>query len=358
VEVVAMSDFTAPLFVGDPFLTQCLNGQAVMGDRPTDQAPHDSVVRVQTALQTLGFDLGPAGVDGQWGQATYDAALAFKTALDIRTPQGVLDGYVGERTMTALEAIFGMAPFDAASVAVIDLGARVGDQIDRGSGVVTVEYENGIVASVDVFAAWPIPTPLSDAWLAAGGPSGPGAPSADPFMLLGSVAAQYFRESALVATTGGEAAEVPLKALYELESGASGVPVGLPAPFVAGSDVVGLPGTQGAVVWGPHAPAIALPQTVVDHWVTEEQAGRPLGAPASRAISDDAGLVFAFSLGGLLLDAAGAVTVSTPHSSNSTVIGCSRISASISRRQLMGATFTSWSVDPTSLRPSPRISCG
>src|SRR5262249_1128093 len=160
-EVAFMADFTAPLFVGDQFLWDCLNGQATMGDRPNrtpaESAPKESVTRVQTALQLIGFDLGQHGVDGLWGQDTYDAVVAFKTMLDIRTPNGVLDGYVGTRTMTALEEIFGMAAFDEAAAGIVDLGNRVGGQVDLGAGVVSVDYDNGVVVSANRLAAWPIP---------------------------------------------------------------------------------------------------------------------------------------------------------------------------------------------------------
>lgn len=101
-----MDDFSAPLFLGDDSLLRCLNGEATMGDRETDAAPTDSMRRVQTALQRLGYALGAAGPDGLWGHGTYQAVLAFKTALDIRAPEGHLDGYVGRRKVAALEGIY------------------------------------------------------------------------------------------------------------------------------------------------------------------------------------------------------------------------------------------------------------
>jgi peptidoglycan hydrolase-like protein with peptidoglycan-binding domain len=167
-----MAEFTAPLFLGDDFLLQCLNGTATMGDRAQDQAPPESVHRVQTALQRLGYDLGVAGVDDRWGPATYQAVLAFKTALDIRAPDGTLDGYVGPKTMTALENIFGVAAFDAVAASVVDIGARTAGQSDYGDGIYTVPYEQGLVVASPQTFRWPIPAPLSDVWADAGGPWG------------------------------------------------------------------------------------------------------------------------------------------------------------------------------------------
>lgn len=302
-----MAEFTAVLFLGDPFLNQCLNGQAVMGDRPAsndrpaDQAPHDSVVRVQTALDRLGYDLGIAGVDGLWGQSTYDAALTFKTALDIRTPDGILDGYVGERTMTALEGIFGVAAFDLAATAVLDLGARTEGASEWSGDVYTVPYERGLVVASPTMVTWPIPSPLSNAWMEQGGPDGLGLPSSDPFVLLDTVSGQAFQEVGLIGSTDGTAVTVPLQVLDELQSGAAGAPTGPPAPLLEGGDVLGLPGSEGVVMWQGDGVAVTVPQAVADRWVADEQAGEPLGAPVSRGIADDGGLIFAFALGGLLM---------------------------------------------------------
>ena len=295
-----MAEFTAFLFLGDAFLDKCLNGQAVMGDRPTDQAPHDSVVRVQTALSRLGYDLGIAGVDGLWGRSTYDAALAFKTALDIRTPGGLLDGYVGQGTMTALEAIFGVAAFDLAAVAVLDLGARTEGASEWVGDVYTVPYERGLVVASPTMVTWPVPAPLSEAWMDQGGPNGLGMPSSDPFLLLETVSGQAFQTAGLIGCTDGTAVTVPLHVLDEVQSGAAGAPTGPPAPLLEGGDVLALPGTEGVVMWQDDGVAVTVPQVVADRWVADEQAGEPLGAPVSRGIADDGGLIFAFAFGGLL----------------------------------------------------------
>ncbi|OBA67178.1 hypothetical protein A5633_26700 [Mycolicibacterium elephantis] len=307
-----MAEFTAPLFLGDDFLLECLNGTASMGDRAQDQAPPESVQRVQTALQRLGYDIGAAGADGVWGAATYQAVLAFKTALDIRTPDGTLDGYVGPRTMAALEAIFGVDAFDATASSLIDLGARVAGQNDYGDGIYTVQYERGVVVASPETMRWPIPTPLSNLWEEAGGPWGYGLPADNPDVLLDSVWVQSFQTSALIETSDGEAAEIPLAALSELNTGAVGVPTAAAAPLVDGGEVIGLPGTEGTLLWASDGPAVSVPTSIADQWVAEEQSASPLGVPMSAGIVDPNGVLFAFTHGGLLLADDGVVTRTDP----------------------------------------------
>ena len=301
--------FTAPLFAGDFFLRSCLNGAATLGDRPSDLAPSDSVRRYQTALARLGYDIGESGIDGVWGPALYAASLAFKTALDIRNQAGVVDGYAGPRTLAVMEQIFGYGRFDDTAAAGISLGARTGEQAELAGSVITVPYEQGLVVCLNWTATWAVPSPLSATWLADGGPaSSAGRPAGDAFQLLGQIMAQPFELAGLVETTGGEVATVPLVALEELCTGVAGVPTSTASVLIAGLDVMGLPTSLGAVMWAPDAPAVALPQSVLDRWAAEAGAGNPLGPPIAGAFAhSDGGQAFAFTGGTLVLAPDGAV---------------------------------------------------
>ncbi|MCM3921979.1 phospholipase D-like domain-containing protein [Frankia sp. AiPs1] len=297
--------FTAPLFTGDAVLTSVLNAEATLGDRPGDVAPADSVRHYQSALAQLGFDLGPSGADGVWGPATYAASLAFKTALDIRTEAGVVDGYPGPRTLAALEGVFGYGRFDETAAAA-GLGARTGEQGAQGDDVVIVPYTNGVVVCLRWASTCAIPEPLSDAWLAAGGPADTaGRPTGDAVTLPGGVVAQPFETTALVQTSGGEVVSVPLKALAELASGRAGAPAGEPGPLPAGGDVIALVGSLGAVLWTDDAPAVAIPQAVLDRWLSDAAAGDPPGAPIAGPFQHADGTAFPFTAGTLVLAPAG-----------------------------------------------------
>lgn len=62
------------------------------GDRGTD------VAYVQAILQQLGYDLGPAGVDGDFGPKTEEAVIVFQKKNGL-----IADGVVGPMTYQALE---------------------------------------------------------------------------------------------------------------------------------------------------------------------------------------------------------------------------------------------------------------
>jgi hypothetical protein len=67
-------DLSSPRFAGVPILEACFDDQARLGEG----ASGDAVTRVQQALLDLGGNLGPTGVDGQYGPATAAAVRAFK----------------------------------------------------------------------------------------------------------------------------------------------------------------------------------------------------------------------------------------------------------------------------------------
>ena len=62
-----------------------------------------SVARVQQALVDLGYSLPRWGVDGRYGNETYQAVLRYKRNFGIRTAGGYLDGIVGPLTIAHLD---------------------------------------------------------------------------------------------------------------------------------------------------------------------------------------------------------------------------------------------------------------
>jgi phosphatidylserine/phosphatidylglycerophosphate/cardiolipin synthase-like enzyme len=282
-----------------------------MGDRPTDERPVDSVTRYQTALTLLGYAID---VDGVWGSETYGASLSLKTGLGILAPDGTLDGYVGTRTMTAMEAIFGYARFDEAA-ADVDLGARLGDQAILGNGIVTVPYEQGLVVSLDWATAWPVPAPLANHWFALGGPASPaGVPIGLPFSVSDTVPAQPFAEAALVGTTASEVAVVPHEVLDVLRGGVAGAPTSAQAPAVGDASVHFLQGQQGAVLWADGSSPMAVPQPIADRWTADAAGGDSPGAPVSGPFVTGSTLAFAFANAVLTLAQNGSVSRTVPGS--------------------------------------------
>jgi peptidoglycan hydrolase-like protein with peptidoglycan-binding domain len=67
------------------------------------------VIKVQQALLDLGFDLGPQGVDGDYGPATANAVKQFKAQHRLGFEQF---GDVGPGTMGRLDQLFAPAPID------------------------------------------------------------------------------------------------------------------------------------------------------------------------------------------------------------------------------------------------------
>jgi phosphatidylserine/phosphatidylglycerophosphate/cardiolipin synthase-like enzyme len=75
-----------------------------------------AVRKVQQALILLGYSLPRYGVDGNYGDETYQGVLAYKRKFNIRTRRGYLDGIVGPKTIVHLDANFPSGPLPACPV--------------------------------------------------------------------------------------------------------------------------------------------------------------------------------------------------------------------------------------------------
>jgi hypothetical protein len=91
---------TSPRFSGDPLLEACLDDRA----RMTQGQRGPSVEKVQQALLDLGYNLGPSGADGIYGQKTWDAVKQFKANEGLGFEHM---GDVGPGTMHRLDELFG-----------------------------------------------------------------------------------------------------------------------------------------------------------------------------------------------------------------------------------------------------------
>ncbi|HRI60468.1 MAG TPA: DUF4157 domain-containing protein [Saprospiraceae bacterium] len=96
-------DLTSPRFAGDPTLEACFDDQA----RLAKNARGESVRKIQQALIDLGFDLGPTGVDGEYGDFTSNAVKKFKRDQKLGFEQF---GDVGPGTIARLDEMFSQAP--------------------------------------------------------------------------------------------------------------------------------------------------------------------------------------------------------------------------------------------------------
>ncbi|GAB6266029.1 MAG: hypothetical protein STSR0001_14750 [Methanothrix sp.] len=92
-------DLTSPRFAGDLKLEACYDDEA----RLTKGDQGDSVARVQQALIDLGYDLGPAGADGIYGDLTWNAVKQFKADQSLGWESM---GDVGPGTMGRLDELF------------------------------------------------------------------------------------------------------------------------------------------------------------------------------------------------------------------------------------------------------------
>jgi peptidoglycan hydrolase-like protein with peptidoglycan-binding domain len=92
----------------DPVLEACLNGSyrllVTNPQGPFEMGRH--IRKIQQALVDLNISLSVHGIDSTYGPETENAVLEFKRQRDIRSPDGTIDGIVGVKTMTELDAIF------------------------------------------------------------------------------------------------------------------------------------------------------------------------------------------------------------------------------------------------------------
>lgn len=96
-------DLNSPRFKGDSILEACYDDKA----RLTRGAQGESVRKIQQALSELGYDLGPANVDGIYGNFTWNAVKQFKSDQKLGWEWM---GDVGPGTMGRLDEIF-KSPF-------------------------------------------------------------------------------------------------------------------------------------------------------------------------------------------------------------------------------------------------------
>lgn len=100
------------------------------------QSQGRAVRKVQQALIDLGYPLPLNGDDGQYGQETYDAVLAYKRQFNILTASGYLDGIVGPKTIAHLDSRFPPGPLPACSVPGPPIVAAAGEyEGDGGSPI-------------------------------------------------------------------------------------------------------------------------------------------------------------------------------------------------------------------------------
>jgi hypothetical protein len=95
-----------------------------------------AVRKVQQALIDLGYPLPRYGDDGQYGQETYQAALAYKRQFNIRNTSGSIDGIVGPKTITHLDSRFSPGPLPACGIPAPPIAVAAG------------EYENDAGAQI------------------------------------------------------------------------------------------------------------------------------------------------------------------------------------------------------------------
>ena len=108
--------FDSPRFQGDALLEEILNDPDTGTRKLQHGSPADSVRPVQQALYDLNWSLKigtpvtdeETFVDGDYGPATTETVLTYKTHYDIHfppdVPTGSFDGFTGPRTLRALDA--------------------------------------------------------------------------------------------------------------------------------------------------------------------------------------------------------------------------------------------------------------
>lgn len=106
---------TSPRFAGDATLEACFEDRA----RLSVGARGAPVHKVQQALVDLGYDLGPSGADGDYGQATWHAVQQFKARERLGWESM---GDVGPGTMHRLDALFPGGPREDAPERALEGG--------------------------------------------------------------------------------------------------------------------------------------------------------------------------------------------------------------------------------------------
>lgn len=126
------ADLSSPRFAGVAVLEACFDDTARLGVG----ARGDAVERVQQALVDLGFDLGPGGNDGVYGERTAAAVRQFKTVHGLGSTQF---GDVGPGTMRRLDQLFpgGPAPRPEQTVDVESGGEEETGSCPSGPDITT-----------------------------------------------------------------------------------------------------------------------------------------------------------------------------------------------------------------------------
>jgi hypothetical protein len=120
-------------FSDEPDLSAVAEGRLRLGR--VNDSPYPAPIRsqgravrkVQQALIDLGYALPLYGDDGNYGQETYDAVLAYKQQFNILTTSGYLDGIVGPKTISHLDSRFPPGPLPACGVQTPPIVAAAGE---------------------------------------------------------------------------------------------------------------------------------------------------------------------------------------------------------------------------------------
>lgn len=120
-------------FMDEPELHMVVEGRLRLGR--VNDSPYPAPIRsqgravrkVQQALIDLGYSLERYGDDGQYGQETYQAVLAYKRQFNIRNTSGSLDGIVGPKTVTHLDSRFASGPLPSCAIPAPSIAAASGE---------------------------------------------------------------------------------------------------------------------------------------------------------------------------------------------------------------------------------------